>query len=446
MNILGANLRSLLSGPEGSEFLQGGLSVSGDAHSDFASSFIEQLGLLQKGQDNPDLAAMQQWVEAAKNGDMPANLQTFAAFLGNEKVSKGKISQDIDLEDTLQTLADVMQQLQQLESGGDTLPVMAAGNVDAGIQNLQPADSRPVDTDTQGTASELLIPLAAVQAPIENAAETTDQHQDLTSPLQGDPKVLSTANGGNRNLIHQMSPNTAGVDESGNEFNRNLASMLANGDTEGGGQRQNPNPDLRDSLLSQLEVAGDNKENGAKSLPAVAADIAKLNQFVRSDSVSLPNAHSTMNRPFGGLAWNQELGDKLIWMHKQAIPSAELRLNPAHLGPLQVKVDVSGDQATVTFTAHNLAVKEAIEAAIPKLREMLGGQQLNLADVNVSQQQADQRQSPREFFQMANGQSRNPSQDAEAQENGSGNETQELVDEIEAGRAVATNGLLSLFA
>jgi flagellar hook-length control protein FliK len=149
---------------------------------------------------------------------------------------------------------------------------------------------------------------------------------------------------------------------------------------------------------------------------------------------------------FNDPGWQQELGDKLIWMHKQSMPSAELRLNPEHLGPILVKIDVSHEQATVAFTTQHLAVKEAIEAAIPKLREMLGGQQLNLADVNVSQQQSDQKQPARDFFQMASEQGQRRQSDLDGQANGVVNEAQNIVDEIEAGRAIASNGLLSLFA
>ncbi|MCK9609170.1 MAG: flagellar hook-length control protein FliK [Methylomonas sp.] len=171
-----------------------------------------------------------------------------------------------------------------------------------------------------------------------------------------------------------------------------------------------------------------------------------MNSAVRSESATpLPTNQPAMQKPFGDSAWQQELGDKLIWMHKQDMPSVQLRLNPEHLGPILVKIDVNHDQASVAFTAQHLAVKEAIEAAIPKLREMLSGQQLNLADVNVSQQQSDQRQSGQNFFQMAGERTQRRGVDGEPLD-GAVNESQNIVDEIEAGRAIAANGLLSLFA
>ncbi|WP_367156009.1 flagellar hook-length control protein FliK [Methylomonas sp. HYX-M1] len=208
------------------------------------------------------------------------------------------------------------------------------------------------------------------------------------------------------------------------------------------GNRQNPQPDLTSN--PQLDGSPNTEPNPSSR---AAQDIFRLNQALPNNSapVSAKPETLSMNRPFGDAAWNQELGNKVIWMNTQGVPSAELRLNPENLGPIHIKVDVSQDQATVSFTAQHAAVKEAIENAIPKLRDMFSGQQLNLVDVNVSQQQSDQRQTNREFLHMgAESDARHSRQQQE--EEPMQNPAQSLVDEIEAGRAVASNGLLSIFA
>lgn len=84
--------------------------------------------------------------------------------------------------------------------------------------------------------------------------------------------------------------------------------------------------------------------------------------------------------------WDADLGERVIWMHGRSVSAAEITLNPRHLGPVSVRIDVSQDQAAVAFAAHNGAVREALEASIPKLREMMGAQQLDLVNVSVSQQ------------------------------------------------------------
>ncbi|MCF6250650.1 MAG: flagellar hook-length control protein FliK [Methylococcaceae bacterium] len=180
-----------------------------------------------------------------------------------------------------------------------------------------------------------------------------------------------------------------------------------------------------------------------KVLPKFATDIAMLNRAVMTENKSEIPA---MTKHFAHPEWNKEISERVIWMHKQEIPSAELRLNPKHLGPITIKVDVSQDQATVVFTAQHVAVKEAIELAIPKLREMFSAQQLNLAEVNVSQQDSGQKQS-RNFSQMggeAGGHGHRD--DKEMANNKHADNAMDIVDEIEAGRAIVSNGILSIFA
>lgn len=101
-----------------------------------------------------------------------------------------------------------------------------------------------------------------------------------------------------------------------------------------------------------------------------------------------------MSTPFGRPDWSEDFGERVVWMTGKGLQSAELQLNPQHLGPVEVRINVNQDQASVQFVAHHPAVREAIEAAIPKLREMLGAQQLNLADVSVAQQSF---QDPRDY-------------------------------------------------
>ncbi len=84
--------------------------------------------------------------------------------------------------------------------------------------------------------------------------------------------------------------------------------------------------------------------------------------------------------------WGQELGDRMQWMLGKQMQSAEIRLNPPELGSLEIHIQLKGDQATVSFSSPHGAVRDAIDAAIPRLREMLAEGGLNLADAHVSSQ------------------------------------------------------------
>ena len=95
----------------------------------------------------------------------------------------------------------------------------------------------------------------------------------------------------------------------------------------------------------------------------------------------------------GSAAWNQQLGQKVVWMAAGGAQSATLTLNPPDLGPLQVVLNVANDQATISFTSAQPEVRQALEAAMPKLREMMGEAGLNLGNASVSAGTSNQDQA-----------------------------------------------------
>jgi flagellar hook-length control protein FliK len=96
-------------------------------------------------------------------------------------------------------------------------------------------------------------------------------------------------------------------------------------------------------------------------------------------------------------AWTQQVGERIQWMVNQQMQKAEIRLDPPELGSLEVRVVMQKDHAQVSFAAPHIQVRDALEAAIPRLREMLMDQGLNLADVDIGQHSfAEQQQQHRE--------------------------------------------------
>lgn len=105
---------------------------------------------------------------------------------------------------------------------------------------------------------------------------------------------------------------------------------------------------------------------------------------------SAGNPAATLSAPVGTNAWTDQLGARLTWMTHQGIQSASLQLSPEHLGPLQVSISVHHGQASVWFGAAHAETRQALEQAMPQLRQMFSGQGLTLADSGVS------RESPRD--------------------------------------------------
>ena len=94
----------------------------------------------------------------------------------------------------------------------------------------------------------------------------------------------------------------------------------------------------------------------------------------------------------GTTAWENQVGQKIVWMVAGEEQSATLTLNPPDLGPMQVVLSVTNDQASVAFTSAQPEVRQALEDAMPKLREMMSESGLSLGNASVDagspQQQA----------------------------------------------------------
>lgn len=89
--------------------------------------------------------------------------------------------------------------------------------------------------------------------------------------------------------------------------------------------------------------------------------------------------------------WSNELGQRVMWMANTDLQQAQLQLNPKHLGPLEVKISMTSDQQiNVSFLAHSTHVKDALDQALPRLREVFDQSGLNLNDVTVQQESRNQ--------------------------------------------------------
>lgn len=80
----------------------------------------------------------------------------------------------------------------------------------------------------------------------------------------------------------------------------------------------------------------------------------------------------------------QQLRDQVALMYHKKEQFAQLRLDPPELGRLNVRLQVNSEQqASVVFVVASPQAREAVEQAMPRLREMLEEQGIQLADADV---------------------------------------------------------------
>ena len=86
----------------------------------------------------------------------------------------------------------------------------------------------------------------------------------------------------------------------------------------------------------------------------------------------------------GQRAWAEEIGNRVMWMLGRAESRAELILTPPHLGKVEVSIQLNGDQSTAQFLASTQAAREALEQAMPRLRELLAQAGISLGEASVN--------------------------------------------------------------
>ncbi|OOE56302.1 flagellar hook-length control protein FliK [Salinivibrio kushneri] len=86
------------------------------------------------------------------------------------------------------------------------------------------------------------------------------------------------------------------------------------------------------------------------------------------------------------------LTERINVMLSKNLKQVDIRLDPPELGRMQIKLGINNDQASVHITVANQQARDAVEQAMPRLRDMLQQQGLQLAQGSVQQQESGAQQ------------------------------------------------------
>ncbi|MFH2135785.1 MAG: flagellar hook-length control protein FliK [Pseudomonadota bacterium] len=120
--------------------------------------------------------------------------------------------------------------------------------------------------------------------------------------------------------------------------------------------------------------------------PSSAPTVGMTSAPSATPTAQLATTQATISTPLNQPQWADDFSQKVTWVATQRTQSAQLHLNPAQLGPLEVSLKLNGDQATMQFTSAHAAVRDAIEQSIPRLRDMLADSGISLGNTTVSDQ------------------------------------------------------------
>jgi flagellar hook-length control protein FliK len=131
------------------------------------------------------------------------------------------------------------------------------------------------------------------------------------------------------------------------------------------------------------EAADSDKLSPADGWMSALGDLA-----AKRANDAAPAMMSRLSTPVHDARWADALAHRLVMMARDGESIAQLRLVPQDLGPLDIQISVRDGEASVHFGAASHETRSVLEASMPRLREMLSAQGLQLTNSSVSHQSA----------------------------------------------------------
>ncbi len=278
----------------------------------------------------------------------------------------------------------------------ESLELIIEDTVEVSLENQPLIDSPDVSLESLENDPDTLLagyslintPIAANEklVPLENTFAKSHQHS-LQEAVITDKRVIS-------------------ADITDNVNYRSVETTVNKGlpiDTQVTSPSKQPFAGILLSSNSKAEVQLDATksiiEHSSQSLNYSAPDKSSVNTVLPPtlqsaspiiDRPTMSQAPLTITTPFAKNDWGDIVADKVMWMSAKGIKEALIQMDPPELGPLNVKISITADQAQVSFSVNNASVKEALDQSALKLREMFAEEGLNLTDVDVSDQSQQQ--------------------------------------------------------
>lgn len=137
-------------------------------------------------------------------------------------------------------------------------------------------------------------------------------------------------------------------------------------------------------------VDGQEKEQDSISSQPLSALMG--NQQANAMKMDLQHANTQVQSPLL-LTKEQaveQVSERINMMMAKNLKQIDIRLDPPELGKIQIKLALNQDQASVQFTVNNSQTRDMVEQAMPRLREMMQQQGLQLAQGSVQQDSSSQ--------------------------------------------------------
>lgn len=357
----------------------------------------------------------------------------FAGLL-NAEVSTVEMLDELKL---LLSAEDFMQ-LENMLAEGQMLPVAEiVAALKQQLSDLMPADMAVVTEEE----------VEAAAANISGQVETLIPAEQVAVPIIVNPMIIPVSIAADQMAVMQAAngkpqPVVTGqvvvsnIEGSAAGLSFDLSSSSADSD------QQSPTGQFRMMEAMVAQAAQKAPVNSLFRMAESGLTVINSSPGVTLHNTIQPIVQSQLNTalpiytPMGEKGWDQAVGERILWMVGRQIQGAEVRVTPPQLGPIDIRISIQNDQANVVFSAQHGVVREALEASIPRLREMLSENNLQLTNVDVNQRNANGGQASSRFLNQS-------SSDGQSRDGCEGEEDEVA---MSSARIIQSDGLVDDFA
>lgn len=304
---------------------------------------------------------------------LPAGVTVTTASAAMDSGSGGDATADAPIDETaLQQLAQDMARV-----NGTEAETLATGQTLA--QDDSAATAVPADTDAADTMAGELAGTAAAAAP-SGRRGTTATTSAGTGTQAGRGKVDVAGAGTGMPATARSAAATSSTDTGASSGQEDRAAAGAE------------TTELAGSTPDTPLAAGPARAEGTPFSLGLATPAAPAHSPSRVDGS--PLLSSRIDSPVHSEEFKEQFARQVAGVVVQGQDRAEIRLTPAELGPIRIRIALNAEEAALDISAAHAATRAAIESSVHTLRQMLADHGLRLADYRMDQGLMSQQRQP----------------------------------------------------
>lgn len=258
------------------------------------------------------------------------------------------------------------------------------------------SETAKAQAKTAGSDPEVKPPLANL-TPVINAQGDIASGKDSVRFADILKKEGLNNNSIRADILQAISQKTSADDSDGQTLKTSLQNLLLNAENKPMNSAQ------VSELMRQIQPGQQSGSDHRAPVSLITALTPAATTPTQAGTAAAPQLALDIQPQLNNPAWSRVVSSRVVWMAREGVQQAELRLNPASLGSVEVRLSLNNDQASVTFLAQNSATRDALEQAMPRLRESFAENGLALSHSEVGQQNQSGEQASDDETSMQKG-------------------------------------------